>query len=84
MLHFVIKTLASDEISLKFGSRKFTAEERFYSSIIPAIKTFEKLVNVSESEGIDVFIPCIGSRISLNPGIKDLNIILIQKHLIIN
>lgn len=42
------------------------AEAHFYSSNIPALETFERNANIPMNERIDAFIPCIGSRTSLN------------------
>lgn len=46
----------------------FVKENRFYSDIIPAIKSFEETSHVPEEERIDAFMDCVGSRISLKPG----------------
>lgn len=45
----------------------FVKEVRFYSDIIPAVEQFEQAANVPENERVDAFIPCLGSRFSLDP-----------------
>lgn len=52
----------------------FVKEAHFYSDIIPAFEDFECACNVPESEKIDAFIKCFGSRISLIPGERLMNI----------
>lgn len=49
-------------------SLSFVKETRFYSDIIPAFQQFEQISNLPKAERLDVFIRCLGSRISLNPG----------------
>lgn len=46
----------------------FVKENRFYSDIVPALENLQKISNVPESERIDSFFRCFGSRISLKPG----------------
>lgn len=69
-MHLVTKTAVTNPylVSIFQPSVTFVKEIRFYSDIIPAIEAFEQISNVMESECVDAFIRCFGSRISLNPG----------------
>ncbi|XP_055321212.1 uncharacterized protein LOC129577737 [Sitodiplosis mosellana] len=49
----------------------FVKEVHFYANIIPAIQQFEQCTNVPEAERLNVFIQCLGSRISLNSNAKE-------------
>lgn len=71
-MQFVVKTPATNPflVAIFKPSWSFVKEVRFYSDIIPAIQQFERDANVPEEERLDVFIRCLGSRISLNPGIE--------------
>ncbi|XP_055307450.1 uncharacterized protein LOC129571658 isoform X2 [Sitodiplosis mosellana] len=69
VFNFVIKTWATDPFLIELGnlSHAFLAEERFYSSIIPAIESFEQMSNVPKTKRIDAFIKSFGWRMSLKP-----------------
>lgn len=56
---------------IAFQSDIFMKEIHFYSDIIPAIEQFQKIVNMPEMEKIDAFVRYFGSRLSLNPDIKN-------------
>lgn len=70
VLHLVCKTAVTNPYLIEIFQPTFTfvKETHFYSDIIPAIETFEILRNISKCNRIDAFIPCPGSRISLNLG----------------
>lgn len=66
----VVKTPIQNEYlaAIFMPELSFVKEVRFYSDIIPAIELIQQTANVPEDERLDVFIQCLGSRISLNPG----------------
>lgn len=66
----VAKTCVTDPEFVKIfqPTHTFVKENRFYSDIIPTLENFQVISNVPESERIDSFIRCFGSRISLNSG----------------
>lgn len=69
-LLLVTKTAVSNPylVDIFQPSLTFVKEAHFYSDIIPAIEVFENISNVMESERVDAFIRCFGSRISLDSG----------------
>ncbi|XP_055309442.1 uncharacterized protein LOC129573174 [Sitodiplosis mosellana] len=69
ILHLVSKTAVTNPYLIEIFQPAFTfvKETHFYSDIIPAIEIFETMKNVPKTDRIDAFIPCPGSRISLNP-----------------
>lgn len=74
-MHLVVKTAVTkaDLVAIFQPSVSFVKETQFYSEIIPAIEQFERTQNLYEAERLDVFIRCVGYRISLNSSEFDLN-----------
>lgn len=70
VLHLVTKSAMTNPylVDLFQPSRTFVKEARFYSSVIPAIERFEVESNVELRDRLDLFVKCVGSRISLDSG----------------
>lgn len=68
-MKIVCKTAVTNPIlaTIFKPSLSFVKETRFYSDIIPAFEHFEQISNVPKAERLNVFIRCLGSRISLDP-----------------
>lgn len=67
-MKFVVKTSVLDPYwaAVFKPELSFAEEIHFYANIMPAIKQFERITNVPKAERLNVFIECLGSRISLN------------------
>lgn len=68
-LHLVSKSSVTNPYLIEVFQPAFTfvKETHFYSDIIPALEHFQRVSNVPETDRIDAFIRCLGSRISLDP-----------------
>lgn len=67
-MHLVCKSVITNSYLVdlfQLGST-FFKEAQFYAKIVPTIEQFEEDMNISNK--LDLFIKCVGSRISLKPG----------------
>lgn len=81
VLHMVVKAAVTNAYLVKVfqPSITFVKETQFYSNIIPAIERLEIELNINSSDRLDAFIGCIGSRISLDPGMAEKNLYFLSR-----
>lgn len=76
-MNLVVKiAVTTDELVAVFQpSITFVKETEFYANVIPAIEEFERTQNISEAERLDIFIPCVAFRNSLNSSELELKLV---------